>query len=405
MYSMNKNTVMAKKGLGILLLAVVWILVTKNEQYAQSAPTGWETYSIPGVCSFAIPSTMEVRLENSFHGRFVKSMHQSSFYEMLCNECDIFFEEAKLVLQPKGLNGDPFSDEYNKANSSYGRIIFQFSYDDFLTQEDLATVLPSELTILDTLWRNNVRDGLDCMGQFWGFKGSFSWLPLRKENYSGLSALVTEYNRPGTVAETHVREYKFFYGGRFLRITTSYNLSQEEKYREDFKTFMQLLKIETDGMPDKAKQSQKGLFKSDEYHISFAYNPGIYTEIKKQNNSSHCFFKLESNDGSFILFSAWDMEVSNDDISIHDNEVVEEMKKHDKSMENLITNCEKLKIGNTDALMSRAINNVYGTRYVYTTYRVYYKNRLYTFDFHIPEAVFNKDKDIVNELIKGLQFN
>lgn len=373
--------------------------------YAQSDLADWETYLIPNVCNFKVPPTMEVRLEDSFQGRFVKSMHQSSFFEMLCNECDLFFEEAKLVLQPKGLNGDPFSDEYKDANNSYGRIIFKFAYDDFLTQEDLAIVVPSELTILDTLWRNETKEGLDCMGQFWGFEGSFSWYPLRKENYSGLFALVTEYNRPGTGAETHVREYKFFYGGRFLRITTSYNLSQEEKYRDDFMTFMQILNIETNETHGKVNQSQEGLFRSDEYHISYAYNPSMYKEAKIQNVSSHCFFKLESNDGSTILFSAWDMDVSTDDISIHDNEIVEEMRQHDKTLENLIVNCEKLKLGNMKALMSRTINNVYGTRFVYTTYRVYYKNRLYTFDFHIPEAVFNKDKNITNELIKGLQFN
>ena len=384
---------------------IILLLLYACGIYAQSNSADWETYSIPNVCSFKVPPTMEVRLEDSFHGRFVKSMHQSSFYEMLCNECDIFFEEAKLVLQPKGLNGDPFSDEYRDANNSYGRIIFKFAYDDFLTQEDLAKVVPSELTILDTLWRNETKEGLDCMEQFWGFDGTFSWFPLRKEKYNGLFALVTEYNRPGTGAETHVREYKFFYGGRFLRITTSYNLSQEEKYRDDFMTFMQLLNIVTNEAYGKVNQSQEGLFKSDEYHITYAYNPSMYREAKIQNATSHCFFKLESNDGSTILFSAWDMDVSTDDISIHDNEVVEEMRQHDKTLENLIVNCEKLKIGNTKALMSRAINNVYGTRFVYTTYRVYYKNRLYTFDFHIPEAVFNKDKNITNELIKGLQFN
>lgn len=81
--------------------------------YAQSNSTDWETYSIPNVCSFKVPPTMEVRLPDSFFGRFVKSVHQSSFYEMICNECDLFFEEAQIVLQPKGLNGDPFSNEFS----------------------------------------------------------------------------------------------------------------------------------------------------------------------------------------------------------------------------------------------------------------------------------------------------
>ena len=395
-----------KNRIGGVLLVVVLLALATNKQYAQTVPTGWETYSIPGVCSFAIPNTMEVRLEDSFQGRFVKSIHQSSFYELMCNECDLFIEEAKLVLQPKGLNGDPFSDEFRKANNSYGRIIFNFTYDDFLTQEDLSGVHPSELTILDTLWRNEAKEEIDCMGKFWGFDGSFSWFPLRKEKYSGLYTLVTEYNRPGTGVETHVREYKFFYGGRFLRITTSYNLSQEEKYRDDFMTFMHLLKIETNEVPNKVSQSSKGLFKSDEYHISFAYNPSIYTEVKKQNNSSHCFFKMESNEGATILLSAWDAEGMFEGRSIHDIEVVEEMKLRDKNtLVNIVKSCEKVRIGNTEALMSVAKNNVYGSIFIYTTYRVLYKDRLYTVDFHIPETQFNKNRNVVNELIKGLQFN
>ena len=374
--------------------------------YAQSDPSNWETYSIPNVCSFKVPPTMEVRLEDSFQGRFTRSFRRSSFYEMLCNECDLFFEEAQIVLQPKGLNKDPFSDEYKDANNSYGRIIFKFSYDGFLTQEDLSAVAPSELTILDTLWRNETKKGLDCMGQFWEFEGSFSWFPLRKENYSGLSALVTEYNRPGTGAETHVREYKFFYGGRFLRITTSYNLSQEDKYRDDFMTFMQFLKIENDEVPDIVGQSPKGLFKSDEYHISFAYDPKRFSEVKKRNNSSHCFFKLESSDGATILLSVWELEDSTEDFSIHEDEIVEDMKQRDKNtLSDIIKSCEKVKIGNTEALMSMAKNNVYGTVFIYTTYRVFHKDRFYTIDFHIPEVEYNKNKNIVDELIKGLQFN
>ncbi len=395
---------MIRKRLGKLWLAIFLVVGATNILHAQSIPSGWVTYSIHGVCSFAIPNTMEVRLENSFHSRFVKSVHQSSFYEMLCNECDLFLEEAKLVLQPKGLNEDPFSDDYRNANKSYGRIIINFSYDDFLLQEDVRELAPSELTVLDTLWRNRMKEGLECMDKCASFKGSFTWYPFRKENFCGLSALVEEYNRPGTDIETHVRCHIFFYDGKCLKVTTSYNLKHEEKYKDDFKTFMQLLKIETE--EDRPSLGSKGLFKSDEYHISFAYDSKRFSEVKKQNNSSHCFFKLESSDGATILLSAWDLEDSTDDFSIHEDEVVEEMKQQDKTtLKNIVKSCDKVSIGHIKALKSMAINNVYGTKYVYTTYRLFYKNRFYTIDFHIPESIYNKDKSIVDELIKGLKFN
>lgn len=387
----------------IKLWMFVLLVAMTNSLYAQSTPEGWETYSIPGVCSFAIPTTMEVRLEDSFHGRFVKSMHQSSFYEMLCDECDLFLDEAKLVLQPKGLNGDPFSDDYRNANSSFGRILLYFSYDDLLLQEDIISIAPSELTILDTLWRNSIKEGLECMDKFANFKGTFKWYPLRKENYGKLSALVEEYDRPGTDIETHVRSYIFFYNGKCLKVVTSYNLKHEKKYKDDFKTFMQLLKIETD---ESRPLGSRGLFKSDEYHISFVYDPKKFSEVNKQNNASHCFCKMESTDGTTILFSAWNFEDSTEGVSIYDEEIVEEMKQRDKTtLNNIIKSCEKTRIGNIEALMSRCINNVYGTKYVYTTYRLFYKDRFYTVDFHVPETIFNQDKYIVNQLIKGIQFN
>ena len=353
---------------------------------------------------------MEVRLDDSFHGRFVKSVHQSSFYEMLCNECDLFLEEAKLVLQPKGLNSDPFSDEYREANNSYGRIIFRFSYEDVLLQEDIKDATPSELRILDTIWRNEIKEGLECLGKYNpGFTGSFKWYPLRKEKYSNLFALVTEYDRPGTGAETHVREYKFFYKGKYMVITTSYNVKKEAKYKDDFKTFMQLLKIEANVKPSPSQtvSTNKGVYSSDEFHFRYTYDKTKYSIKPKQNKASHCFCKLESIEGfNVILFSAWDAGDESLELSLYDEDVVADMKQRDRECcsdgRQLVKSCEKVKIGKTEALLTLFYYDLLGVRYVHTTYRAYHKGRLYTFDFHIPKSEY--DKNIVNELVKGVEF-
>ena len=396
---MTINTTITAKAFALLLSCFMGLSVT-----AQTTPKGWETYSIPRTCSFAIPSTMEVRLPDSFFGRFVKSVHQSSFYEMICNECDLFFEEAQIVLQPKGLNGDPFSNEFKDANNSYGRIIIKFSYNDVLSQEDIKDATPSELRILDTMWRNEIKEGLECLGKYnSGFTGSFKWYPLRKEKYSNLFALVTEYDRPGTGAETHVREHKFFYKGKYMVITTSYNVKYEAKYKDDFKTFMQLLKIEANPETRATKQSMNGLFTSEDYHVSFAYDPKIYHEAKRLNKSTHCFYKLETDDRKTILLSAWDIEGA-DSIPIHDNEYVEEMKQQDRELEQvtIIESCEKVMIGNKKALRSIFRKNTMGVEYVYTSYRAYHKDRFYTIDFYIPKSNYKKQE--VDNMIKGFQF-
>lgn len=395
---------MIKKRLGKLWLAIFLVVGATNKLHAQSIPSRWETYSIPGVCSFVIPSTLEVRLPESYIGRFTKAVHQSSFYEMMCEECDLFLEEAKIVMQPKGLNSDPFSDDFRDANNSYGRILIRFSYEDVFSQEDLIDVAPSDLRILDTMWRNEVKEGVECINTYYnGFTGSFKWYPLRKEYYSGLVALVTEYDRPGTGVETHVREYKFFYKGRFMLITTSYNLKQAPKYKEDFETFMRLLKIEVNPETRATKQSMNGLFTSEDYHVNFAYDPKIYHEAKRLNKSTHCFCKLETDDRKTILLSAWDIEGA-DLIPIHDNEYVDEMKQQDREIEQvtIIESCEKVMIGNKKALRSIFRKNTMGVEYVYTSYRAYHKDRFYTIDFYIPKANYKKQE--VDNMIKELQF-
>lgn len=404
---MTINTTITAKAFALLLSCFMGLSVT-----AQTTPKGWETYSIPRTCSFAIPSTMEVRLPDSFFGRFVKSVHQSSFYEMICNECDLFFEEAQIVLQPKGLNGDPFSNEFKDANNSYGRIIIKFSYNDVLSQEDIKDATPSELRILDTMWRNEIKEGLECLGKYnSGFTSSFKWYPLRKEKYSNLFALVTEYDRPGTGAETHVREYKFFYKGKYMVITTSYNVKYEAKYKDDFKTFMQLLKIEANVKPPQSQtvSTNNGVYSSDEFHFRYTYDKTRYSIKPKQNKASHCFCKLESIEGfNVILFSAWDAGDESLELSLYDEDVVADMKQRDRDYcsvgRQLVKSCEKVKIGKAEALLTMLYYDLMGVRYVHTTYRAYHKGRLYTLDFHIPKTEYDKNNNIVKELVKGVEF-
>lgn len=63
-----------------ILIALLLLATPFYGLYSQtnSAEGEWETYSIPEVCSFAIPNTLEVRSNESFYGKFVKAMYQSS---------------------------------------------------------------------------------------------------------------------------------------------------------------------------------------------------------------------------------------------------------------------------------------------------------------------------------------
>jgi len=391
-----------------LSISLICVLVSTKTS-AQNNTSSWPTYSIPNVCSFQIPTTMEVRSDESVHSQFIKAVHNSSFYEMLCKDCDVFFEESNIIIQPKGLNSNPSTDEYRLAADSYARILMKFSYFDELSQEDLLGITPSELMIADSIFYSETKREIECMVDHFPIcSGAFKWFPLRVESYSNLIALVAEYNRPGIEGETRVREYKFFYNKKYFRIITSYKLREETKYKEDFRTFMKLLKIETGAKTGKGQNTTSipGLFSSDEYHIRFEYDKKRFSEVKKQNSTSHCFFKMESKEGSQILFSAWDQGSSTDNLSIYDYDIVSEILQMEKDQKlDVIKSCEKVKLGNTNALKCIYRNNVYGTEYIYTTYRAYYKNYFYTFDFHVLSSEYQNNKSIVDELIKGLKFN
>jgi len=118
---------------------------------------------------------------------------------------------------------------------------------------------------------------------------------------------------------------------------------------------------------------------------------------------------LESTDGyEFILFSAWDAADEDFGFSIHDEELIADAKQRDRDYcsdsKQLVKSCEKVNIGKTKALLTVLYYDVMGVRYVHTTYRAYHKGRLYTLDFHVPKEEYDKNKNIVNELIKGFQF-
>lgn len=394
----------------ILTIIILWA-ISICETYSQIKPSGWDTYSIPDVCSFAIPSTMEVRSDDSFHGRFVKTMRQGSFFEMLCDNCDLFYDEATLVLQPKGLNSNPYSASFQQANDSYARIMFDFSYDE-LTQEDVKELTPSDLKELNQVIYEDAKREFDCIADIIPTSGQLKWYPLCKKYISGFQTLVEEYDRPAIEGGlTHVKIYMFFYDKKFLKVTTSYKIKEESKYKNDFEKFIQLLSIETEKQhTQQTTCSGSGLFTSTEYRFKYAYDKTQYTVTPKQNKSSHCFCKLESNTGNnIIIFSAWDIADEDTEGSVYEEDFISGVRRMDNSYNSnnarLLSSCQKVKIGGKDALKSVFSFDVLGIKYIQTTYRVYHKGRLYTLDFHIPETDYNNNKSITDKLVKGVQFN
>lgn len=105
---------------------------------------------------------------------------------MLCDNCDLFYEEATLVLQPKGLNNNPYSASFQQANDSYARIMFNFSYDE-LTQEDVKELTPSDLKELNQIIYEDVKREFDCIADIIPTSGQLKWYLLCKKKHIRIS--------------------------------------------------------------------------------------------------------------------------------------------------------------------------------------------------------------------------
>lgn len=211
------------------LFCVISMTIAYVTLFAQN----WTTYKIGNIFTINMPSTMELRDNNSIVG--------SSFNEgvkILTMQYDEKKSDGKFVFQPVGLNSTDI-EKVMKANDKYARVIVNVNRQNELTQKMIGALSTSELKEIEKSWRKEP-DNL------WKNDTDYKWYPMERKQYDGKYAIVTKYQRPAAIggdSPVYVEEYKFFMTGKQITITISYRTSCASIYKTDFSKIMDTVKF------------------------------------------------------------------------------------------------------------------------------------------------------------------
>lgn len=202
----------------------------------------WPTYSIPNVCSIMVPPTMELRDDNSNSGKLFSAINPV-LYKMMCNNCDVFSDQSRIIFQPEGMNSDNPKD-IDRATATYARIIIEFGYNHDVSQEDVRTMTTADLAEYDEIIQKQYKSEFEYAQQKLGKTGTLVWHPIKRERIGGKYCIVLDYDRPGLQGMVKVKKYAFYYDGKEADITCSYRISEKQKYEKDFEKVIRSIKFD-----------------------------------------------------------------------------------------------------------------------------------------------------------------
>ncbi len=203
----------------ILLCAILSVYAvgcgSKLQRKSAASYEDWVTVSLPGVCTFQYPQTME--LENEAHREFKETLAK----EILNITTDL----SRVVVHQKGLN-----DHKGKAFDRYARILVnteQVNAGDFPRLDDKLVFSKAELEELKTYFEEG-------MAQQGPTIQVLEMYPCEVVNINGTDALKVSYLRTGPYQkQVFVSQYIFYDYDRSYTITTSYRVSESDIWKSD----------------------------------------------------------------------------------------------------------------------------------------------------------------------------
>ena len=214
----------------ILLL----IIISSSVLLQAQDNTEWYLYTFGKICSLSIPSSMECRDTTSYTGEFINNGIKQRIISF-----GLDLPDQRIVFQPKGLNSsDP--EVAQAANSKYSRIIIELLSGEGISQSDVNALSLSDMEEVNDVFYNNYKSDLQRMGKD---VSKFVWYPIEKVKYSERNALVLHFLRPGLQGAVNVREYRFFFGERQMRIVVSYREEEKHLWESDFTKVINTLKF------------------------------------------------------------------------------------------------------------------------------------------------------------------
>lgn len=204
------------------LFAIICVLVLSG--VAVSAQNEmWETVSIPGICTFQIPPTLEIQ-----KGTYKKINDQ---FRKIILEIDT--TPDRVVAQPKGINDfDP------AALKRYCRVIVETergSRGDYGKLDEALSLSESELKELDKEMKSQMQQAAAALSTAKGMKMTIlSWQGTKITRVNGVDALLTTYTRSTNDAPSVlVRMYRIQNNDCLHTITISYRESESNLWAAD----------------------------------------------------------------------------------------------------------------------------------------------------------------------------
>ena len=224
--------------IGLITLIGIWKYSSNNPK----PNPDWPSYSFSNVFSISIPPTMEMRNDLSITGKMINAFHDSQIFQLMCEECDIFYEKSQIIFQPLGMNSNN-RQIVAEATATYARILFDFGYNDGVSQRDISRMTRSDFMEYDEIVGKRYQTEYECMNNFLNSEAKLIWYPSKKLKINGKYCIAIEYDRTGLEGIVKVKKYIFLYDGKEIDVTMSYRGSEKNKYADDFEGVINSFKI------------------------------------------------------------------------------------------------------------------------------------------------------------------
>ena len=220
---------------GILFRYTVSFLILTVSLNASTA--NWQTVSMPNICTFKIPSSMEIQ------SGVIKKFSDKLYKEIL----ELPIDPNRVIAQQKHLN-----KANKKAFKSYARIIVDTEYGRKGDYEKISTQYTAskfELRELNGIFRQEVEtefENINAKGKM--IMQLLSWYPTKLVQINGVSMIHIRYSRTvNNGPEVLVNMYIVQNNDRMHRITISYRLQNTKLYKNDLAKVINTFKFNMRG--------------------------------------------------------------------------------------------------------------------------------------------------------------
>lgn len=215
-----------KKYILVLTLLLLNLYATTNN---------WQTISMPNICTFKIPNTMEIQAGQY---KIISDKFQKQILELP-------IDSTRVIAQQKGLN------KYSKKSfkvKKYARIIVETDYGkigDYNHIDTKLTATKFELRELNGIYRvemEKVFANITAQGKM--NQKLLKWYPLKIVTINGISMINVSYTRSVNNGKpVLVNIYAIENNDRYHRITISYRVENTVNYEKDLKKVIYTFKF------------------------------------------------------------------------------------------------------------------------------------------------------------------